>query len=438
MENKKNMRQLFVPIFLELIFLTLVGSIDTLMLSSVGDNAVGGVGTANTYMGIFTISFSVISSGITAVMTQYIGAKKPGVALQANRIGCIFNGTIGAVISLILLFFSSPVLKLLGVSNALFSYTKTYMTIVGGTCILNALIPVFSSYLRAFGHTRGPLVATVASNVVNICLNAFFLYAIKLGVTGVAIATVTARLVNLAIVLMLVIIKIKIPRDAEKINNKTVIAQIFKIGFPAALETALYNLAMTLVMKFLNQMDTEGFNVTARTYSMQITNFSYIAAVAMAHANAIITGWCIGEKDYERCYKNTLRTAKTGIIVSVTLAGIFAVLCRPLMSLFTTDQTMISIIQYIFIIDIVLEIGRASNLIFGTALKTCGDATYTVIIAVIFMYLFAVLGTYLLGIKLDMFVIGSFIALALDECARAVLMFIRWRSRKWKKKVLVK
>ena len=72
------------------------------------------------------------------------------------------------------------------------------------------------------------------------------------------------------------------------------------------------------------------------------------------------------------------------------------------------------------------------------ALKTAGDATYTVVIAVIFMYLFAVLGTYVFGISLEWFVVGSWIALAMDECARAVLMGIRWKSRKWEKKVLVK
>ena len=84
---RKTLGQLFVPICLETLCFMLTGMIDTLMLSSVSDQAVGAVGTANTYISIFIIMFSVISSGMIAVMTQNIGAGKNGVAYQARQIG---------------------------------------------------------------------------------------------------------------------------------------------------------------------------------------------------------------------------------------------------------------------------------------------------------------------------------------------------------------
>ena len=73
--ERKKLHQLFFPIFFEILFTILTGAVDTLMLSSEGDQAVGAVGTANTYISIFLIMFSIISSGMVAVMTQYIGAK---------------------------------------------------------------------------------------------------------------------------------------------------------------------------------------------------------------------------------------------------------------------------------------------------------------------------------------------------------------------------
>ena len=63
-ENQKTLTQLFIPICLETLLYMLAGMVDTLMLSSVGDQAVGAVGTANTYIGIFIIMFSIISSGM--------------------------------------------------------------------------------------------------------------------------------------------------------------------------------------------------------------------------------------------------------------------------------------------------------------------------------------------------------------------------------------
>ena len=82
--ERKSLVQLFVPISLELLCFMLAGMVDTMMLSAVNNDAVGAVGTANTYIGMFIIMFSVITSGMIAVMTQYIGAGREGVAL-ANR-----------------------------------------------------------------------------------------------------------------------------------------------------------------------------------------------------------------------------------------------------------------------------------------------------------------------------------------------------------------
>ena len=76
--QRKTLTQLSIPICFETLFYMLAGMVDTLMLSSVSDQAVGAVGTANTYISVFIIMFGVISSGMVAVMTQNIGAGKPG------------------------------------------------------------------------------------------------------------------------------------------------------------------------------------------------------------------------------------------------------------------------------------------------------------------------------------------------------------------------
>ena len=81
--------------------------------------------------------------------------------------------------------------------------------------------------------------------------------------------------------------------------------KIVKIGLPSAAETMMYNIALTLTIRFLNQMDPEGINVAARSYAAQITNFAYCIGLALAVANAITTGWRIGAKEYEECDRQT-------------------------------------------------------------------------------------------------------------------------------------
>ena len=435
--EKKTLTQLSVPICLETLLYMLSGMVDTLMLSSVSDQAVGAVGTANTYIGVFIIMFGVISSGMVAVMSQNIGAGRLGIAYQARQLGLIFNASIGIVMSVILAFFSGGILRIVSIAPALLAPAETYLKIVGGACFLNALIPIFSSYLRVFGYTKHSLIGTIAGNVINIILNSIFLFVFKWGVMGVAVATVISRVVNLIIVAVMGAVLIKAKKNPERISTRKILAQIVKIGFPSALETALYNVAMTLVLRFMNQIDSDGMNVTARSYTIQIANFSYCVGAALAQANAIMTGWRIGAGEYEECDKGTRKAVIYGLITATCFSVTFALSGRFIVHIFTDNTQMVALVVKLLVVDIFLEFGRVTNLVYGQALKTSGDALFPVVMGAIFMYLFAVGGTYLLGINMGLQAIGAYIAMAADECARAVGMVLRWKSGKWKSKSLV-
>ena len=428
--EKKTLTQLSVPICLETLLYMLSGMVDTLMLSSVSDQAVGAVGTANTYIGVFIIMFGVISSGMVAVMSQNIGAGRLGIAYQARQLGLIFNASIGIVMSVILAFFSGGILRIVSIAPALLAPAETYLKIVGGACFLNALIPIFSSYLRVFGYTKHSLIGTIAGNVINIILNSIFLFVFKWGVMGVAVATVISRVVNLIIVAVMGAVLIKAKKNPERISTRKILAQIVKIGFPSALETALYNVAMTLVVRFMNQMDSDGMNVTARSYTIQIANFSYCVGAALAQANAIMTGWRIGAGEYEECDKGTRKAVIYGLITATCFSVTFALSGRFIVHIFTDNTQMVALVVKLLVVDIFLEFGRVTNLVYGQALKTSGDALFPVVMGAIFMYLFAVGGTYLLGINMGLQAIGAYIA-------RAVGMVLRWKSGKWKSKSLV-
>ncbi|MBE5935583.1 MAG: MATE family efflux transporter [Lachnospiraceae bacterium] len=489
MNNEKTLMNLFWPCFFEVLFLMLAGMIDTFMLSGLNDKAVGAVGTANTYLSILVIMFSIISSGMVAVMTQYIGAKQNHVAKQAKNLGLILNLFLGILLSLALGIFAKEILTFMGTATTLLSYATTYTKIIGGSCVLVAILPIYNSYLRCFGYTKIPMYATISSNILNLLLNGLFLYVLRMGVAGVAIATVISRIVNLIVLVVCSERYIKIhsirnddeEEDADynikhndsdtimdntsitsdattdnntitnnnndyinidnvsprKISNRELLLQILKVGVPAAAETALYNLSMTIIIKFLNQMDPDGINVTARAYVSTITNFSYCAGVALASANAILLGWNIGKHNYNKCYKDTNRALKYGLITALTISGLIFILARPILSLFTSNNEIITLATTLLFVDIFLELGRVMNLIFANALKTAGDAVYIVIVASIIMLLVGAGGTYILGIELKLLALGAYISMALDEIIRGFISYHRFHSKKWEEKTLV-
>ena len=377
--ERKTLTQLSVPICLETLFYMLSGMVDTLMLSSVSDQAVGAVGTANTYIGVFIIMFGVISSGMVAVMSQNIGAGKPGIAYQARQLGLVFNALTGILMSFILAAFSGWILKIVSIAPALLEPAETYLKIVGGASFLNALIPIFSSYLRVFGYTKHSLIGTVVGNVINIILNSVFLFVFNWGVMGVAAATVFSKVVNLIIVAAMGAVLIKAKQSPERAQPRKILAQ----------------------------------------------------------ANAIMTGWRIGAKKYEECDRGTRKAVIYGLVTATCFSVTFAITGRFIVHIFTNDIQMIELVVKLLVVDIFLEFGRVTNLVYGQALKTSGDAIFPVIMGAIFMYLFAVGGTYFLGIHMGLLAVGAYIAMAGDECARAVGMVLRWKSGKWKSKSLV-
>ena len=436
-EKKNRLITLFFPIFFELLFVMLTGMVDTLMLSSEGDQAVGAVGTANTYIGVFLIMFAIISSGMMAVMTQYIGARRPGVAQQAQKLGLLCNFVVGVVISAILVLGATPILETVGTARDLMEPARVYLQTVGMFAVCSALTPIFSSYLRAFGHTTTTMVGTVVANIVNVVLNAVFLYGLGWGVFGVALATGISRLVNLLWVMVAAKRRIRPVQDPDPLKNSEILGKIIRVGLPSAMESVLYNVAITIVISFLNQMDSTGVQVTARSYAVQVTNFSYCVGGALAQANAILVGWKIGANQLEECNRLTNRNALIGIVVGIAVAGVIALLSPYILQIFTDDPAMIRLVGLLLVVDIFLEIGRVANLVYGQALKTSGDAIYPMVIAVVFMFLCAAAGTWYFGIHLGWLAVGAYVGMALDECVRAVFMFLRWRRGVWKGKSLL-
>ena len=440
--TRKSLFQLFMPIFAESMLMLLVGSIDTLMVSKVSDTAAGAIGASNSFIALFIISFNIISSGVMAVMTQFIGAKKESVAVKALKIGLLINSILGIILSSILFIFAKDFVQLMNVPLKQVDDALMYTKIIGATLFLNSITPIISSYLRAFGHTALPMYSSIASNIINAIFNAIWIFGLLgapvLGVKGVALATVISKVCNLLVNLIFALMIVKPKKDDYQIGYGDVLKKIIKIGLPAALETTLYNIAMAMVSRMINGMDEEGINNTARSYAQTITHFSYVTAISLAQANSIMVGWAIGEKRQEDAYKFTLKRWKYGTLLCIGVASLVAIFSNFIVGLFTSNKDILRLCQMILIIDIALEIGRATNLILGIALKNSGDALYTVIIAIIFMFVCGVGVSYLFGVKLEYMVAGCYIGLALDEIVRGFFMLLRWRSKKWMEKSLIK
>lgn len=435
MKSQRTFKSLFWPTFIELLFFMLMGTIDTLMLSNYSDYAVGSVGNANTLIQMFGVLLLVVANGVAVLVSQYIGAKKNHMAYKIIGTGMLINLLIGFILASTLYYSANILLQLVNTKAILFVDSKTYLRVIALSLFFVAASNVVTASLRSFGYAKYITMVVVCGNILNIIGNYFLINGHwifpRLGVYGAALSTLVVRILMMIIYFVLLFKVVGFNFKGFKFDL-TSSKQIFKIGLPSAAESWTYTIMQGIVLSMINQLGPDF--VTARTYINTILTYIYIFSLAFASANAVMTGYYIGERNYDQAHQKTLKVAFRSILVvlSVTLLVNFS--SGLLLNLFTNNQVIIDTARRILWLAILLEVGRSSNLIFIQALRSAGDTTFPLVMAIFIMLGVAVPLAYIFGIHLGIGLLGIYIAYTSDEIVRAVMMFLRWRSKKWESK----
>ena len=431
------------PIFIETALFMLLGFVDVFVLSKYDDLAASSVNTANQAVSIVTIVFTVISGASAVLISQYLGAKKNENASRIAAISIFLNLICGIVISALLVLFSKPILTFIGAQGTILNFASEYLKIVGGFLFLQAVLAAMSVVVRNHGMTQISMYVTVGMNIINTVLDIVFVLGLfgapRLGVMGVAIATTFSRIVGtivLGIVLFTKIESIKIFKLLKPFPWSD-IKDILKIGVPSALESFLYNLSQLVITSIILKFLTDN-ELIAKTYVQNITMFFYIFAVAIGQASQIIMGHLVGANKLDEAYKRSMRAYKFSMLITMSACTIGLIFRNPLMDVFTNDKEVILLGASILFVDWFLELGRTTNIVVIACLRGAGDVYFPTICAIVSMWLVSVLGAYIFAVVLGMGIFGLWIALALDEILRGVLMVFRFKSGRWRTKSIIK
>ena len=427
------------PIFIETALFMLLGFIDVFVLSKYDDLAASSVNTANQAVSIVTIVFSVISGASAVLISQYLGAEYKKGASRIAALSITFNLLFGIIISAVVVMFNKQILSFIGAKGDLLEFAGQYLSVVGGFLFLQAILNAMAVIIRNHGITQVSMYVTVGMNIVNTVLDVVFVLGLfgapKMGVMGVAIATTFSRVLGtivLAIVLFTKVEKISIFKLLKPFPWGDV-KNIIKIGVPSALESFMYNLSQLVVTSIVLNCLTEA-ELVAKTYVQNITMFFYIFAVSIGQAAQILTGHLVGANKLDEAYKQGFRAYRNAFIIAMATSVLGIILRMQLMSIFTTDQNVIEMGANILIINIILEMGRTTNLVVIACMRGAGDVVFPTVCAIFSMWVISTLGAYIFAVVFGMGIYGLWIAFAADECVRGILMIWRWKSGKWRTK----
>lgn len=440
-DEKTSLFVIAVPMFLELLLNILLNNMDTLMLSHYSENSVGAVGNANQVMFLFIIMFNIIATAISVVVAQYLGAKKYDEMDRIYTLALLVNLAFGIVLSSFLVLGKGLITTFLNVSENMLPDANTYLNIVGGGLFLQAGYNVMLQILRCNGYTKIGMYISIVINLINIGGNYMFLYGplkyLNLGVAGVGISTVTARVIALFFAIMFFYKK-----KIGKINLKLLIPfpgkllwKMIRIGLPSAGENFAYSMYQLVLLSFVNTMGDDSVN--ARVFCNSLISFSMVFSNASAMATQIITGHLVGAGKEEAAYKRVFSTLKLTLPFTVLIAAGNWLLSPFTLRIFTDNEKIIEIGFLIMAVDIFVEIGRCLNMTVVSSLKAAGDYIYPLIVGLITMWLLGAVGGYVYGVVLGFGVAGIFAGTASDECIRGLIVLDHWRRRKWVGKRIV-
>ena len=439
--GKKNLISLIIPIFFELLLVTIVGNIDTIMLGYYSDEAVGAIGGITQLLNIQNVIFSFINMATAILTAQFLGAKDYKRVKQVISVSLVLNVLLGLILGGIYLFFWESLLQKINLPGELIGIGKYYFQMVGGLCILQGIILSCGAILKSHGRPTETLIINVGVNILNIIGNAFFIFGWLgmpvLGPTGVGISTVISRGIGCvaAFYMMCKYCNFTFKKKYIKPFPFKIVKNILSIGFPTAGEHLAWNVGQLMIVAMVNTMGTT--IIASRTYLMLISSFTMTLSIALGQGTAIQVGHLVGAGEIKEVYHKCLKSLKIALIFAFVTTFLVFLFRKPIMSIFTTNPDILKASLKIFPLMILLEMGRVFNIVIINSLHAAGDIKFPMFMGITCVFSVAVLFSYLFGISLGWGLAGIWLANAMDEWIRGLAMYFRWKSKKWQNKSFV-
>ena len=333
-----------IPLALTGVLQQLFNAADVMVLGQfVGKNAIAAVGNNISLIGILVNLFMGLSLGANVVIAQAIGARREYDAKVAVHTSIMFATLIGAAIMLAAEFATDPILDLMNVPQEVRSMAEVYLRVFLIGLPFMSLYNFAAAILRSKGDTKTPLVALALASVLNIILNLAFTIWFNMGVLGVAAATTLANALAAGVLLIV------LNRSASFIHlrvkslqiNGAALAEIVRIGLPAAIQGMVFSLANLIIQAAINSLGADAMAASAAAFTIEINVYCFLGAFGQAATTFVGQNYGAGKLD--RCRQVTWVSIKLNAVVTTVLTVLVLVFGKELLIMFQSDPKVIEL-----------------------------------------------------------------------------------------------
>lgn len=441
------------PLFLEQILSTLVSFADTAMVGTLGKEATAAVSISNSFVFLINGVVMALGIGITAYVARSVGAKDYEKAKAYIRHALIILLIVGLPLALLPAALYRYIPVWMGANDDFLHLAQEYLLITSLFRIFTMAMMVLGSVFRGRGDTKTPLYINIVVNILNIVGNyilihephtvhiavdflkidfSFHMFGAGLGVNGAAISTGVSWFLGGSALCVMLFVK----KDPTRISLKesyrpsfSILSNVVKLSVPAMLERMCMSLSGIVVTKSIATLPTHV--IAANTVYSTAESLSFMPAFAFATAATTLVGQSLGAKKPQLAKKYAYTTTWVGIVVMLFAGAILYLFAEPLCRFINSDADVVPIARTCLQIVAFVQPVQVIAWILAGALRGAGDTKWPFYITAAGNWLIRALGASLCIHVFGMGLPEAVVCMCLDQAARAVCMFLRFRTGKW-------
>ena len=312
-----------IPIMISGILQTLYNAADMIVVGKfAGKESLAAVGSTSSAINLMLNIFIGLSSATSVIVARKFGAgNKSGVskAVHTSIAVCLAGGVVLAVLGF---FLSKQILIWMGSPHDVINLSTLYMKIYFLGVPAAMLYNFGSAIMRAVGDSKRPTYYLMASGIINVSLNLVFVIVFKMGVAGVALATVISQIVSAVLVVSCLVKTDECYRlDIKKIKvYAQELREIIFLGIPAGIQSAVFSLSNIIIQSSINSCGSDA--MAGNSAASSIEGVVYISMNAFFHATLTFVGQNYGAHDFKRIRRGFGAGLVSALVVGCTVGGL--------------------------------------------------------------------------------------------------------------------
>lgn len=437
--KRKQVYEIIIPLILEQVFMAAIGMFDVIMVSGIGEEAISAVSLVDFINQLVTSVLTALSTGGAIVCSQYLGRNHRRDAEEAVQHLVMLVVFAGSAVMLVAFLGNYLLLRLIygAIDGSVMGKARVYFALSGFSYPFVALFCCSAAVMRTLGYTKLSFHTSLVMNLLNIVMNALFIYGFGWGVFGAGLASLLSRMViSLALFSMVFraqdLLKIQ-PVFKWRLKRDTTVS-ILNFAIPTSLESSVFYIGRLLVQGVVTGFGTSA--IAANAVALTVTEFLHMPGAGIGIGMITIVGRCIGadEKVQAREYANRL-IRLTYLLQGICCAGSM-ILAGQITGLYhLTAQTKELAVMMLLTHGVICAIFWPMGFTTANALKAAGDVRFTMMMSIASMWCFRVGGSYLF-VRLfpSLGVLNVWLAMYCDWIARACICLWRFRGSVWLEK----